>query len=364
MTAVANLGVIRAKQFTGNSISLGDESSPTFTINETGVATALKIAVSGTGDNKSSFGDAQLTGALTVAGSTSVQALDCTTLAASGAATLSSTLGVTGAATLGSTLGVTDAATLSSTLGVTGAATLSSTLGVSGAATLSSTLGVTGAATLSSDLSVSGSTSVAALTASGASSLQGTTIGGDLTCNGAVTVNGALSLNTPLQDVVIDGSLTVNGTTTTINTTELVVEDANIVIAKDNTSDTNTAIQGAGITISAANNKSITYKFAGADAPTNTEIVGCSAFESSEDLILPKKTVKGRSFASMHADGRSQVIHMGDVSSSTAGHWMIVADIANEKLQFWYGTHIPDDVALGSIGAGDAKLAFEINKPA
>jgi hypothetical protein len=50
------------------------------------------------------------------------------TLAASGAATMSSTLGVTGASTLSSTLAVTGAATMSSTLAVTGIATFSDQL--------------------------------------------------------------------------------------------------------------------------------------------------------------------------------------------------------------------------------------------
>jgi hypothetical protein len=78
----------------------------------------------------------------------SADALSVTTLTASGAATLSSTLAVTGASTLTGNVSV------GGTLGVTGASTLT------GAVSAGSTLAVTGASTLTGNVSAAGTVAV------------------------------------------------------------------------------------------------------------------------------------------------------------------------------------------------------------
>ena len=59
-------------------------------------------------------------------------------------------------------------------------------------------------------------------------------------------------------DLIVNGNLTVEGTTTTINTTTVAIEDKNIVIANV-VSPTNITADGAGITIKASTDKTITY---------------------------------------------------------------------------------------------------------
>ena len=59
-------------------------------------------------------------------------------------------------------------------------------------------------------------------------------------------------------DVLISGDLTVNGATTTISTSELTVEDKNIIIANVG-SPTNITASGAGITIRGTTNKTIAW---------------------------------------------------------------------------------------------------------
>jgi len=59
-------------------------------------------------------------------------------------------------------------------------------------------------------------------------------------------------------NLVVAGNLTVEGSTTTLNTTDLVVEDKNIVIANVD-SPTNTTADGAGITIKGETDKTILY---------------------------------------------------------------------------------------------------------
>jgi hypothetical protein len=59
-------------------------------------------------------------------------------------------------------------------------------------------------------------------------------------------------------NLIVAGNLTVEGTTTTINTSDLTIEDKNIVIANV-TSPTNLTANGAGITIKGSTDKTIVY---------------------------------------------------------------------------------------------------------
>ncbi len=101
------------------------------------------------------IGKSPTANALDVLGATVLQALTCTTLAASGNTTVGGTLGVTGATTLAAvtctTLTTSGNVTVGGTLSVTGAVTFAAvscaSLAVSGNATVGGTLGVTGATT-------------------------------------------------------------------------------------------------------------------------------------------------------------------------------------------------------------------------
>jgi hypothetical protein len=70
-------------------------------------------------------------------------------------------------------------------------------------------------------------------------------------------------------DLTLSGNLTVNGTTTNINSTNLVVEDKNIVLA-DVTSPTDTTADGGGITLKGATDKTLNWVDA-TDAWTSSE---------------------------------------------------------------------------------------------
>ncbi len=106
--------------------------------------------------------------------------------------------------------------------------------------------------------------------ASTSTSTGALTVTGGAGITGAVYVGGALSVS---GDTTVTGNLTVNGTTTNINTTNLVIEDKNMVLA-DVTTPTNTTADGAGITIKGATDK--TFNWVNATA----------AWTSSEDLNL------------------------------------------------------------------------------
>ena len=64
--------------------------------------------------------------------------------------------------------------------------------------------------------------------------------------------------NIKAVDLTLSGNLTVNGTTTNINTTNLVVEDKNIILG-DVTTPSDTTADGGGITLKGATDKTITW---------------------------------------------------------------------------------------------------------
>jgi fibronectin-binding autotransporter adhesin len=112
------------------------------------------------------------------------QGIDVSTTAnVVGAATFSNTVSVTGNTTLSNTIAVTGNATFSNTIAVTGAATLSNTLNVTGNANVGGTLGVTGAATFSNTIAVTGNATV------NGSVVLGDTDTDNVAVNGSVNTN-------------------------------------------------------------------------------------------------------------------------------------------------------------------------------
>ena len=93
-----------------------------------------------------------------------------------------------------------------------------------------------------------------------------TTSTGALIVTGGVGVSGAVNIGGALT---VSGDFTVNGTTTNINTTNLVVEDKNIVLA-DVTTPTDVTADGAGITIKGTTDKTLNWVDA-TDAWTSSE---------------------------------------------------------------------------------------------
>lgn len=178
-----------------------------------------------------------------------------------------------------------------------------------------------------------------------------TNVGSDLAVSQHLSVGGA---------VTIIGNLDVQGTTTTISSTTLTVQDKTLELGVvDNPSDP--LAVGSGLIIKGETDKSITYTRSATTSVTTQQL---SAFQLSEDLVLGKKSTPFEDSlnSKLVEDPRSQVLHLGDMSS-TDGHWMVVSNIADGTLQFWYGQDISDDETMDAMPASSAKLAFEIRKP-
>lgn len=100
----------------------------------------------------------------------------------------------------------------------------------------------------------------------------------DVNGNQITTTSGDLTLNSIGGTVIIGGDLQVDGTTTTINSTELTIDDKNIVLASGAANAT--AADSAGIHVDGAN-ADIFY-----DAPTDT-------WNFNKDIVAPNIEVDG-----------------------------------------------------------------------
>jgi hypothetical protein len=92
-----------------------------------------------------------------------------------------------------------------------------------------------------------------------------------------LSIGAATSTTTINDSLIVTGNLTVNGTTTTIDTQTLQVEDKNIILGYGSTSDV--AVDGGGITLTGATNKTFEWIDA-TDAWTSSEHMDLAAGKS------------------------------------------------------------------------------------
>ena len=124
---------------------------------------------------------------------------------------------------------------------------------------------------------------------------NGTIVDGDINASAAIAQSKIADLTTDLAakaslsgatftgaisgtDLTLSGNLTVNGTTTNINSTNLVVEDKNIVLG-DAASPTDTTADGGGITLKGATDKTFNWVDA-TDAWTSSEHINLASGKS------------------------------------------------------------------------------------
>lgn len=148
---------------------------------------------------------------------------------------------------------------------------------------------------------------------------------------GAVTLS--LPANVTIADsLTVTGDLIVNGNTTSLNTSTLVVEDKNIVLA-NTSSPTDITADGAGITVLGASNKTFNW------------VDATDSWTSSEHLNL----LSGKQFK---IDGTSVL------SNTTLGSGVLYSSLTSVgtiTTGVWNGTTIA--IANGGTGATDASNA-------
>ena len=159
------------------------------------------------------------------------------------------------------------------------------------------------------------------------------TISGDKTFTGGFDISGAsVSGFTVTQNLVITGNLTVNGTTTTVNSSEMSVDDKNIVLGATS-SPTDAGASGGGITLKGTSDKTFNW------------IDSTDSWTSSEHIEL----ATGKNF---RIDGVSVVSKTGLGSTVVASSLTSVGTITSGV---WSATDIA--VAHGGTGASTASAA-------
>ena len=106
----------------------------------------------------------------------------------------------------------------------------------------------------------------------------------------------ALTGDASAVNLTISGNLTVNGTTTNINSTNLVVEDKNIILA-DVTTPTDTTADGGGITLKGATDKTFNWVDS-TDAWTSSEHINLASGKTLKydgtDLVAAQSGNSGK----------------------------------------------------------------------
>lgn len=159
------------------------------------------------------------------------------------------------------------------------------------------------------------------------------TISGDKTFTGGFDISGAsVSGFTVTQNLVITGNLTVNGTTTTVNSTEMSIDDKNIVLGATS-SPSDAGASGGGITLKGASDKTFNW------------IDSTDSWTSSEHIEL----ASGKNF---RIDGAAVLSKTGLGSTVVSSSLTSLGTIATGV---WNATDIA--VAHGGTGASTASAA-------
>jgi len=137
----------------------------------------------------------------------------------------------------------------------------------------------------------------------------------DVSENVLASVSAAGSISA--VDLTLSGNLTVNGTTTNLNSTNLIIEDKNIIIA-DVATPTDTTADGAGITIKGATDKTLNW------------VQSTGSFTSSEPLIV---NAKSATIVPLIARGyESQTSNFFEVQNSASNKHFVVKPPAGTAL--------------------------------
>jgi len=163
--------------------------------------------------------------------------------------------------------------------------------------------------------------------------------------------------NITARDLTLSGNLTVNGTTTNLNSTNLIIEDKNIIIA-DVATPTDTTADGAGITIKGATDKTFNW-VQSTGRFTSSEPVQSSAFVSTYIYASQiGSTVIGTATLNTNSDTGGLLIN----TAGAANKGLIVRGATSQTstLQEWQnisGTVLASVNASGKLQVGTTVLA-------
>jgi hypothetical protein len=159
----------------------------------------------------------------------------------------------------------------------------------------------------------------------------------------------ALTGDASAVNLTISGNLTVNGTTTNINSTNLVVEDKNVVLA-DVASPTDTTADGGGITLKGATDKTFNWVDA-TDAWTSSEHINLA---SGKAIYLngTLETAAAQTLTNKTIDGASNTLTVrlaNDISGLGTGVATFLATPSSAN----FASMISDEIGTGNVTLSD-----------
>jgi len=171
------------------------------------------------------------------------------------------------------------------------------------------------------------------------------TISGDKTFTGSFDISSAsVSGFTVTQNLVITGNLTVNGTTTTVNSTEMSIDDKNIVLGAT-ASPSDAGASGGGITLKGATDKTFNWIDAN-NSWTSSEhlnLLSGKIYRIDGSNVLTKtslgSTVTGSSLTSVGTIS-SGVWNATDIAVAHGGTGSSTASGARSNLGLVIGTNV------------------------
>lgn len=191
---------------------------------------------------------------------------------------------------------------------------------------------------VNADIDNSAGITVTKLLTSGANAVTLSSIGAPTTsvAFNSQSITGVNAITTS-GNVTVGGDLTVNGNTTTLNTTDLVVEDKNIVIANVETP-TNSTANDAGITIKGQTDKlfrwlSSTSSFTSSE---NIDLASGKTYKINGTDVLSSTAIFGKTFSSgstVATKYAGNITHNGSTVSFTVTHNLNTTDITTQVFE-------------------------------
>jgi hypothetical protein len=174
--------------------------------------------------------------------------------------------------------------------------------------------------------------------------------------SGDQTITGTKTFS---NDVIVTGNLTINGTTTNINTTNLVVEDKNIVIG-DVATPTDVTADGGGITLKGATDKTIIWVDS-TDRWTSNQVFGAPNYVSTVATgTQPYATTSTTVNTNLNADLLDGLHASAFVSARTRTDWntatSVISNVVGELAWKNYGNnHTIFDASNSTTPSGTTK---------
>jgi len=187
-------------------------------------------------------------------------------------------------------------------------------------------------------------------------------VGGNINVGGTFSVGSGFTVNGVSGDLTVEGNLTVNGTTTTLNSTELSVDDINIILGAS-ASPTDASANLGGITLKGTTDKTLTWASSTSSwtSSEDFDLASSKVYRVATNEVLSADTLfAGQSTVSLAPTGSS--ITVGVDNSGTLSLRNATVDV-NYDLSVGGATSLTGNLAVNTnkfvvtASSGDTSIA-------